>query len=882
MAVRPEYILSCTEDSPYYGSMRSMAQLLQRLGGDAPQTVPLPDGWLIRRWGGWEGWTPREWTPRVQGWKIHVSTVPAEASETLALTTRICVAHQVAFKFLPDPSSLQDTNGKQHDRGGSGKFITIYPADDDQLAVLLDELEVALAGRHGPYILSDLRYGEAPVFVRYGGIMSFSYPDALDRQVNAVTGPGLNLVKDERRPRFIIPEGVELPACLEVAHRRSRTSSPSRLQEFKAVSPLHFSNAGGVYKATLPDGTVHVLREARSHTGLDARGRDAVTRQREEQVVLGDLAGLAGVQQLLGSFWAWEHRYLELEYAPGRSLTSWVVQNAPFDAAAEPGQAQRYAERMVHIGEQLITIIDDIHARGWAVGDLHPGNVLIDDDDRVTVIDFEDATRVDSPRAIGLRVFEFCGPEQLDAVQSDWYAISRSLMLSYVPDWEIEVIAPGFWDAALQRVERDFGQASADQLRRVLARFPAVPSHLLTPQVTVEPWPGGTTPDEVIAALDAGIEWSRGYSPGGGFPGDPAKEGDVTESLGFGRAGVVFARSRIGRANDSADLDALAAAGSGSVTDPGLYTGRAGIALALALAGRHEQAAQAAWSALEESLGRRRLDLFGGRAGVLLAALQVAAAAGDADLTRAALEANERLQRSVRPDTGPWDDLTHRRGLHFGLTGLALTDLAAELAGGDQAPAQRAVQRLRADLDACLTTSTGELMVRDTDNNRALPYLEWGSAGIWAVALAAERLTGRALLSDIEHRALVKTCSSDLYIYGTLDHGRAGIMAALAASGPGQAAEVDRQRGLLLRNLLTRDGMLFTVGDGMIRLSSDLSTGAAGIAVALHAAGSGRVFDWLPLGAETAGRLSTLPLPQRGELPAPSLTDPVTAIPVPA
>lgn len=722
------------------------------------------------------------------------------------------------------------------------------------------------------------------MFVRYGGIMSFTYPDGLDRQVNAVTGPGLNLVRDERRPKFIIPEGVELPACLEPAYQRSRTSSPSRLREFKAVSPLHFSNAGGVYKATLPDGTVHVLREARSHTGLDARGRDAVTRQREEEGVLRDLAGLPGVQQLLGSFWAWEHRYLELEYAPGRSLTSWVVQNTPFDAAATPGRAQRYAERMVHIGEQLIAIIDSVHARGWTVGDLHPGNVLVDDDDRVTVIDFEDASRVGEPRAIGLRVFEFCGPEQLDAVQSDWYAISRSLMLSYVPDWEIEVIAPSFWDAALQRVEDEFSVEAADQVRSVLARFPAVPRHMLTPQVTVEPWPGGLPADEVVSALDAGIEWSRRFSPDGGFPGDPAQEGEVGDSYGFGRAGVVFTRTRLGRPNDPADLDALASAATGPVTDPGLYTGRAGIALALAEAGRTEQAVAAANSALEESLGRRRLDLFGGRAGVLLAALQVADATGDTELTRAALEANERLQRSVRP--GPdsaWDDLTHRRGLHFGLTGLALTDLAAHLAGGGDVPLQRATERLRADLDACITTSNDELMVRDGDNNRALPYLEWGSAGIWAIWLAAERLAGRRLLDDTERRRLVRTCSSDLYIYGTLDHGRAGIMVTLAAAGDELAAETARQRELMLRNLLTRDGMLFTVGDGMIRLSSDLSTGAAGIALALHAAQNGRVFDWLPLTTRTAAALSALPLPADDARPAgPRAEHPGRAVPVPA
>lgn len=861
MGVRPEYILSSSDESPYYTSMRSMADLLSKLGGDAPQTEELPDGWLQRRWGCWEGWTPRDWSPRVQGWKIHVSTVPDDAKETLARTTRICVARNVSFKFLYDPSGLQETNGKQHDRGTSGKFITIYPDDDEQLAELLAELEHALVDQRGPYILSDLRYGEAPVYVRYGAIMSFSFPDGQDRPVNAIMGADYRLIKDERRPRFIIPEGVALPACLEDAYVRSRTSSASRLQEFKAVSPMHFSNAGGVYKATLPNDEVHVLREARSHTGLDARGRDAVARQRDEEATLKDLAGLAGVQQFIGSFWAWEHRYLELEYAPGRTLTSWVVQNSPFDSGQDGERRATYARRVVHIGQQVISILDSIHARGWAIGDLHPGNILIDDDDTVTIIDFEDATRVDEERAVGLRVFEFCGPEDLDAVESDWFAISRSLMLAYVPDWEIEAIAPSYWSEAERRVETSFGDEAIAQIRDVVGRFRPVAKHLLAPHMTMDTLSATPAADALVNALDEGIEWSRQFSPKGAFPGDPAQEGDVSESLGFGRAGIVWARERIGRPNAAQDLDALEEACKGSASDPGLYTGSAGIALALVDAGRGDAARSAASLALTEAIARKRLDLFGGRAGAVLAALEVARALDDGDLMREALATNDRLQRSVVPGTSSWTDLTHRRGYYHGLTGLALTDIVAHLATGDLHPLHRAIDRLHADIESCITIHTGELMVRDADNNRALPYIEWGSAGVWAVTMLAERLTQQRLLTRAQYDGLVRACSSDIYIYGTLLHGRAGIMTVLAAAGADLSHEVDRQRDLLTRALLERDGMVFTAGDGMIRLSSDVATGAAGLAVALNGVATGRPFSWLPLRRVTTDHLSSLPVP---------------------
>jgi len=861
MPVRPEYILAATDDSPFYGARRTMADLVKAAApGDTPQTEELPAGWLMRRWSGWEGWTPRDWTPRVQGWKIHVSTTPACATETLARVTRVCVRNTVCFKFLYEASTLMDTNGKQHDRGGSGKFVTIYPDDDAQLALLLDELEAELAGQEGPYILSDLRYADAPVYVRYGGIMSLSYPDSQDRPVAAVTsGPEMLLIPDQRQPQFIIPEGVTLPDCLQASYARSRTSLPSRLKDFKAVSPLHFSNAGGVYKATLPDGPVRVLREARSHTGVDARGRDAVTRQVEEEAILTDLKGVAGVQQLVGSFWAWEHRYLELEYAEGRALTAWVVQNSAFEGGPDGIKRARFAEKAVQVGAQLVDIIERVHAAGWVVGDLHPGNVLVSDNLDVTLIDLEDATRVGDPRSIGFRVFEFCAPDHLDAVEADWYAVSRSLMLMYVPDWELEIIAPGFWDEAMARVERWFGVAAVEQLRAVCARFRPVERHLLAPTVTVGRRRQPLAPDEAIPALDAGIEWSRQFSPSGSFPGEPSVEGDGSESLSSGRAGVVWTRLRLGRPVPDSDLDALEVACTGDVKDPGLNPGRAGIALTLADAGRAEAASVAARSALVESAARRRLDLHAGRAGVVLAAIETARAVSDANLLADALAANERLQRSVVAGTSAWADLTHRRGYLFGLTGLALTDLVAHVATGDARPLDRAIDRLRADLEACIVTKDGDLMVRDVDNNRALPYIEWGSAGIWGVAMVAERLSRQRVLTEEQYAAAVRACSSDVYIYNTLDHGRAGIMAILAAAG--LRDEAARQRGMLLDNLLGDGGLAFTSGDGLIRLSSDLSTGAAGIALALHCAASEDVFSWLPVTRATAAALASLPRP---------------------
>ena len=58
--------------------------------------------------------------------------------------------------------------------------------------------------------------------------------------------------------------------------------------------------------------------------------------------------------------------------------------------------------------------------------------------------------------------------------------------------------------------------------------------------------------------------------------------------------------------------------------------------------------------------------------------------------------------------------------------------------------------------------------------------------------------------------------------------------------------------------------MVFIVGDGLIRLSSDLATGAAGILVALHCL-DGNPFAWMPVACDTSQFFSGLEIPQRPE-----------------
>ena len=53
------------------------------------------------------------------------------------------------------------------------------------------------------------------------------------------------------------------------------------------------------------------------------------------------------------------------------------------------------------------------------------------------MLDLEDASRLDSKRELGVRVFEYCADETADAGQADWFAVARCIMMLYCSDFEI-------------------------------------------------------------------------------------------------------------------------------------------------------------------------------------------------------------------------------------------------------------------------------------------------------------------------------------------------------------------------------------------------------------------------------------------------------------
>lgn len=385
--------LYCLADRTYFDTPARLPDADSRYRLD---TDPPPAGWRREAVGLWTSLVPEHAELAEQGWKIHVSTVPDEAEATLRDTARICLSHGVPFKFLRSTRALSLMADKHMNRSGAGKFIAVYPPDDTVFRALAEELSTALAGRSGPYVLSDLRIGDAPVYTRYGAYVPRWCADADGSRVLALRDPSGQLVPDERGVVFRTPSWVEVPSFLR-PHLAARAAARDDTFPYTVTEALQFSNAGGIYLAKDREtGRRVVLREARPHCGLDGAGDDAVTRLHREHRALTTLAGLDCVPEVHGVRTVWEHHFLIEEHIEGNTLLEEIVGRfALVRGAVTVEELAPYVAWTDAMVGELSRALEEIHARGLRFGDLHPSNIIVRPDGRIALVDFEYATALD-------------------------------------------------------------------------------------------------------------------------------------------------------------------------------------------------------------------------------------------------------------------------------------------------------------------------------------------------------------------------------------------------------------------------------------------------------------------------------------------------------
>ncbi|GAA4680801.1 class III lanthionine synthetase LanKC [Streptomyces chumphonensis] len=818
---------------------------------------PVPEGWISARSGDWLELRPERGEFPAQGWKVHVSATLGNAGTVVEQVWDYCVPRGVAFKFVPDLHLLHLRNAKYADRGHSGKAVTVYPVDEEQLRTVLTELDARLAGEPGPYILTDLRWADGPLYVRYGAFAPRHCLDESGLLVPALENAEGTLVPDRRDPVFTVPEWVTLPACLQ-PHLDARNSATVADLPYRIERALHFSNGGGVYAGKdTRTGEEVVLKEGRPHAGLAADGADAVRRLEREKAALERLAG-SGVAPGVRDWFTLEgHRFLVMDHLPGQTLNSFFAQRHPLlteDPA--PRAVADYTQWALTVHQSVTDAVAAVHARGIVFNDLHMFNIMVAPDEKsVSLLDFEAAAPVEDDPRQAVAHPGFLAPVDRRGFAIDTYALACLRLALFLPV------------TTLLAVDRGMAAHLADV---VAEQFPDVPRSFLDAAVAEivggapSAPPGNTSARPVPAARSGGradADRAPGVHPGDWphsrdamvrailasatperddrlFPGDVAQFGEGRGlGLAHGAAGVLYAFAETGAPRYPQGEEWLLAhtAAPPRRTPLGLYDGLLGVALVLDRLGHAARAAELVERTLAERWQRLGHDLDGGLAGVGLALDHLGTRTDDPALHDHALEAARRaadLLAGARDEDGR----IPRAGLLHGGTGPALLFLRLYERTGDTALLDLAGETLRRDLARCVPDGNGALHV--DEGSRTMPYLGAGSVGIAAVL--DDYLSHRPDDSAL-HEArgqILPAARSRFYAQPGLFRGRAGMIWHLARTATPQASpdDVERQLDALGWYAMSFGGGLAFPGDQMMRLSMDLSTGTAGCLLAVGSA----------------------------------------------
>jgi serine/threonine protein kinase len=811
----------------------------------------VPEGWQRGVSGDWLMFAPSDAVLPSQGWKIHASACTENTADVLSVIWEYCILRRIPFKFIRSRDLFFLRNVKYSARGASGKFVTIYPADEAQLATVLTELGAALEGQSGPYILSDLRWGEGPLYVRYGGFAERYCvgPDGdLELALEDATG---RLIPDRRGPIFAVPDWVTLPEIL-APHLEARNSTTVAGLPYRIDRALHFSNGGGVYAAThLPTGEDVVLKEARPHAGLASDGADAVTRLGHERDMLGRLEGLDVVPAVRDYFTLGGHHFLVEDFIDGPTLMSEIVERYPHGVlgTVDETAVAEYTTWALDVCERVEAAVAKLHGRDVVFGDLSPSNMLVRDDGSIVLIDLEGATLAGENRGQTLATNAFMAPPTQTGTAVDRYATACLRLFVFLPQLTALLsLDPGKARELAASIEeafpvsREFLAAAVDVIES--ARQPAGGPGRRPPRLEPDrhAWP--SIRDSISAAILDSATPDRSDRLYPGHPWQFSTEGSGL-GLAYGAAGVLYALHATGAARQPLHEQWLVdrAANPPRGTPLGLYDGLHGVAYVLDRLGRREDALRVldiCLDALATQRDRHGLDLNAGLSGIALTLAYFAARTDDSALWANVWE----IADIVGERLGDVDSVPEisggnnpNAGLLRGSAGPALMFLRLYERSADSRLLDLAATAIRQDLRRCVPDRYGALHVNE--GGRTLPYIGNGSIGIGFVIddYLAERDDEQFAQAAPQLRA---AATSGFYVLPGLFTGRAGMILYLArglAPGSGGADPIvaSHIRRLNWHALGYRGNLAFP-GEQLLRLSMDLGTGGAGVLLALGSA----------------------------------------------
>ncbi|MEK4500544.1 class III lanthionine synthetase LanKC [Bacillus sp. FSL R12-0069] len=837
-------------NSEYYGKMSEREQDSIYELNDIPDTYAV----ILNNDSVWKHYHVKGSILPEQGWKIHVTSSLEDSKSVLDKVARLCLDKKIEFKHLKNKDSFMKMNSKNANRASSGKFITIYPKNNEVFVELLEMISSEIQDfKKGPYILNDKRWKNSNVFYRYGGFKGIINKHG----EHCIRDEKGNLIKDQRNPFYQVPEFVkDFDDYLNTINNSGdlETQGESRLEQYKIETALSFSNAGGVYLATRKkDNLKVIIKEARPSAGLDGAAQDALARQKIEYDALKKLKDVPGVVNLIDYFQEWEHYFLVEEFIEGRDLRQWIAQDFPF--FRDSNSMSNHAENVKKILLQLFTLIDGMHNNGIAMGDLQPANIMVTEELTVRIIDFETAMPVKSEDRPTLAAIGFVSQEMKVSGARDWFGFKKLIRYLALPLLSSEDLEGYLQYNHLNWIKENYGEEFysfilnlQEQCDKRIQDYQTYNPKEINLSDQISDFDLTSIINKLLIGVENNLTNDERFINGDirQFEMNGGKFNFLT-----GGSGAAFALTKNSSSSTEIDkwIQSVLLNNLSLIKETGLFTGKTGI-LALLYDRGYKEVVINELNNLKDNSNKSDISLRSGLSGIGIFIISLYLETKNTEFLNLAeelgslIEINRVKNEPLRVNDWMAVDI----GLIDGLSGVSLFYSALYSATHNKKYLEKAEALLKKDLESTKKDDvTGVLQIVD-NKNRLLPYLSGGSIGVAISIWFLNHVSGQDLYRE-EMDAILKLSKTRCTISGGLFDGAGSFMLLPVM------VKTDKERKMILNEVLNllnlflieKKGYYVYPGQFSYRLSDDVYTGSSGIILALMGVVKDNPIYWLPL-----------------------------------
>lgn len=777
-----------------------------------------------------------------QGWKIHISTNINEFKKTLKIVSKVAFEYNLSFKHLKNYQLLYKTNSKNANRESAGKFITIYPDNDRQFLVLIEKLKQNLDSlKKGPYILSDKRWKDSNVYYRYGGFKRM-YNQKNELCIFDEKG---DLIVDERRPFYQVPDfKKDFDSYLDSLNFSNNAEIDTEgLQRYNFLKSLSFSNSGGVYLAECKQKkTKVIIKESRPYTGYDGQYRSSFDRQNIEYVALNELQNVKGIVNLIDYFQAWEHRFIVEEYINGVDLHTWISRNYPFFLDSDK---QAYQSKIHTILNQLISIVNRMHDKEIAMGDLQPANIIIEENLNVNLIDFETATNVNEKASVGMATPAFSSSYIENNRERDWYSVKKIIHFCLLPTYTTAETEVYLKDRHYSWIDKHYGSYFDNILKSVHKKLNITQKNNITQKSLYT--------ENIIEKLNKGmlsnLEKSERLLPGD-IDQYEKKHGKI--DLLSGGGGIIWSLFRTCGYTNSSMLNWInnyVLNKQKDFQDNGLFTGKAGIAIVLYECGFVKNSIEL-FDSITIDKEDRDFSLRSGQSGIGLAMLSLYVETRETKYLnfceKIANNVWDRIEESKGSDD--LDNFVSALGLIDGWSGIGLFYISLYKHTKKSHFAKKA--KIIVDEDLKKIEEFNDTLQIRSKKDTLIPYLSGGSIGVCIAMHYYNKIIKCDEGYQNKIQKIINLYKTRVTLSGGFFEGAAGflLLPTFLEDQNNKKYEKVQKEVITLLNLFLvsqKDYLIFP-GQFSFRFSFDFMTGSAGVSLALSSMISHNPMKWIP------------------------------------